>query len=268
MTSVTRSPRVARRRLPALAAVLVIAAAATLALLSAPPARAGGEAKPVMSTKDVKLKRNQAWVAPQWADYGVATIAFAPVTSVSRDTEAERLTRQAVEAAFAGAKFKAMGQGFFMDLVRKNGVEPAFNTMQGNVLAGAALDTAAVRQVAEKVGAQAVLFTHVTTWQRQVVDPNARGQSFTQVGAEMAMFSLRDGALLWRGSFQEKGDGPFNDPAANEATERDPSGIRTTNQSRLEPPTYVEVLDKMMERAAAALPKPAAPAAPATPAAP
>jgi len=108
------------------------------------------------------------------------------------------------------------------------------------------------------VQVDAILFSNLGTWTRQVVDVNTRGQSFTQVGGDFALVSLKDGAIVWRGSFLEKGDGPYNDPNTAEVTERDATGNSTARQAQLEPPSYREVLEKLVNRVRGTLPKPPA----------
>jgi len=212
--------------------------------------------------KPPKVKRNQAYVAPDFASYGVITIGMAPVSSFDQVAENEKLFRQAVESGFGnmdGYKFQAMS--YFIDEVRKGGVTTQLAAIEKAGLAGLPSDTAAVDAVALKTNVQAVLFSRLTTWQRLVVDPNTRGQSFTQVGAEFALVSLKDGVVLWRGSFQEKGDGPYNDPNAGEVTERDATGNSVAKQAQLEPPSFIEELEKLISRVSATLPKAPAPAA-------
>jgi hypothetical protein len=213
-------------------------------------------------TKAPKPKKNQAYVAPDFASYGVVTIGLAPISSFDHVEENEKLFRQAVEPGFGnmdGYKFQA--SSYFMDAVRKGNVNDHFAAIEKAALAGLPSDTADVDAVRLKTNVQAVLFSHLSTWQRLVVDPNTRGQSFTQVGAEFALVSLKDGAVLWHGAFQEKGDGPYNDPNAGEVTERDATGNSTAKQAQLEPPSFREVLEKLIARARATIPPAPAPAA-------
>jgi hypothetical protein len=211
--------------------------------------------------KPPKPKKNQAYVAPDFAAYGVITIGMAPVSSFDHVEENEKLFRQAVEPGFGNMEgYKFQAPSYFMDVVRKGGVSDQLAAIEKAGLAGLPSDTAAAAAVGLKTHVQAVLFSRLTTWQRLVVDPNTRGQSFTQVGAEFALVSLKDGAVLWRGAFQEKGDGPYNDPNAGEVTERDATGNSTAKQAQLEPPSFREVLEKLISRVRATLPPAPAPA--------
>jgi hypothetical protein len=148
-----------------------------------------------------------------------------------------------------------------MDLVRRGQAEKAMAALHTASLQGAPLDTVAAHAVAAQVGADAILFSNVNQWQRFVVDASTRGQSFTQVGLDVVLYSLKDGRPLWRGNFQEKGDGPYNDPSLQTSPERDPGGNSVGKRGQFEPPAFPEVLEKLAERIAKAMPPPPADAA-------
>lgn len=216
---------------------------------------AGAFAASAKDEKPAKLKKNQATIAPGFAAYGVITVGMAPVTSIDHVEENEKLFRQAIEPGFGLLnRYKFQGASFFMDAVRKGGAADALTAIEKAAQAGQPADSAAVALVRSKTSVQAVLFSRLSTWTRLVVDPSTRGQSFTQVGGDFVLVSLKDGTLLWRGSFLEKGDGPYNDPGAGEVTERDAGGNSTARQAQLEPPSYREMLEKLAHRAAATLP--------------
>jgi hypothetical protein len=209
--------------------------------------------------KAPKAKKNQAWVAPDFAAYNVSTIGMAPVSSLDHNADNEREFKNAVETGFGtlpGYKFQATT--WFIDGVRKAGATDALKALENSALVGAATDTAVANAFRGKVNVDAILFSRLSTWQRQVVDPNTRGQSFTQVGGDFALVATRDGAILWRGKFIEKGDGPYNDPNTAEVTERDATGNSTAKQAQLEPPSYREVLEKLANRVRGTVPRPAA----------
>jgi hypothetical protein len=234
-----------------------LAALLAVALLGALPAGGALAAKPD-AARPAKLKKNEAYVAKDFKQYGVVRIAMAPVTSFDRNEEAERMARGMIERGLAPLKYRFQGQTMTMDLVRKGEVEDDMTRLHDDFLKGEPLDSAAVANVAARVPGDALMFAHVSQWERFIVDPSARGQSFTQVGIDFALYSLKDGTLLWRGNFLQKGDGPYNEPAANETPDRDPGGNAVARAGRLEPPPFPEVLDKLMERVARSLPPPPA----------
>ena len=209
--------------------------------------------------KAPKAKKNQAIVAPNFAEYGIVSIGMAPVTSFDHNEANEREFRNAVEIGFGTLEgYKLQQTSWFIDSVRKAGAINALATLEKTAFAGAPSDTAALAAIQGKVQVDAILFSNLGTWTRQVVDVNTRGQSFTQVGGDFALVSLRNGAVVWRGSFLEKGDGPYNDPNTAEVTERDATGNSTARQAQLEPPSYREVLEKLVNRVRGTLPKPPA----------
>ena len=209
--------------------------------------------------KAPKAKKNQAQVAPNFAEYGIVSIGMAPVSSFDHNEANEREFRNAVETGFGTLPgYQLQQTSWFIDSVRKAGANNALAALEKSALAGAPSDTLAIAALQGKVQVDAVLFSRLGTWTRQVVDVNTRGQSFTQVGADFAMVSLKDGAIVWRGNFLEKGDGPYNDPNTAEVTERDATGNSTARQAQLEPPSYREVLEKLVNRTRGTLPKPPA----------
>jgi Ni/Co efflux regulator RcnB len=209
--------------------------------------------------KPQKPKKNQALVVPNFAEYGIVSIGMAPVSSSDHNEANEREFRNAVETGFGTLEgYKLQQTSWFIDGVRKAGATGALATLEKSALNGAPSDSAAIAALKGKVQVDAVLFSRLGTWTRQVVDVNTRGQSFTQVGADFAMISLKDGAIVWRGNFLEKGDGPYNDPNTAEVTERDATGNSTARQAQLEPPSYREVLEKLVNRTRGTLPKPPA----------
>jgi len=209
--------------------------------------------------KAPKAKKNQALVAPNFAEYGIVSIGMAPVTSFDHNEANEREFRNAVEIGFGTLEgYKLQQTSWFIDSVRKAGATNALAAIEKTAFAGTTSDTAALAALQGKVQVDAILFSNLNTWTRQVVDVNTRGQSFTQVGGDFALVSLRNGAVVWRGGFLEKGDGPYNDPNTAEVTERDATGNSTARQAQLEPPSYREVLEKLVNRVRGTLPKPPA----------
>jgi hypothetical protein len=184
---------------------------------------------------------------------------MAPVSSIDHNQDNEREFKNAVETGFGTLEgYKLQSTSWFVDGVRKAGGMDALAALEKTALAGAPSDTVALATLQGKLQVDAILFSRLTNWTRQVVDVNTRGQSFTQVGADYALLSMKNGAVVWRGSFQEKGDGPYNDPNTAEVTERDATGNSTARQAQLEPPSYREVLEKLVNRVRATLPKPPA----------
>ena len=225
-----------------------------IALLAITPALAHAADK-----KPEKTKKNQAWIAPDFSAYGVNSIGMAQVSSLTRNADNEREFRNAIETGFGTLPgYKLQTVTWFLDGMRKAGATDAVAALEKSALAGTPTDTTVANAIKGKFNVDAILFSRLSTWERQVVDPNTRGQSFTQVGGDFALVSTKDGAILWRGNFVEKGDGPYNDPNTAEVTERDATGNSTAKQAQLEPPSYREVLEKLANRVRGTVPRPAA----------
>ena len=235
----------------ALALGLVLAAVAP----AAPAADAPAAAKPA-----ARLKKNQVWVAPDWEARGIRSMAIAPLRSVERNVEAEAMARRGMEGAFHARGIRFRGAGSILESVQRSRADAAWAAAVAAAAKGAPLDSASAAALKEALSSDALLFASLTSWQRSIVDEQTRGSSFTQVGLEATMYSLADGAVVWRGHFVEKGDGPYNEPPTGDAATRDPSGY-SGRRAALEPPGYEEVVEKLMIRVAAALPKSASAAA-------
>jgi hypothetical protein len=243
----------------AFALVAALAVSVSLLALAAAPARAADEAK---AKPAAKLKKNQAWVAPDWEARGIKSIAIAPLGSVERSVEAETIARRGLEGALAGRPYRFRPVSSILEAVKLGKADAAWAAAVAASTKGAPLDSASAGAVRAALGTDGLLLTQVTNWQRYVVDEQTRGASFTQVGVDVLLYSLADGAIVWRGSFLEKGDGPYNEPQSGDRDTRDPSGNLNARRASLEPPAFEEVVEKLMERVAGALPKPATPPAP------
>ncbi len=249
------SLRAARR----LALALALACVASSLPVASTVALAADEVKPAKKTKP---KKNQAVVAEDWATRSIRSIAMMPLESLDGDEQARNLTRSAIENALADRGYKLLPAGSVRSTADRGAATPALEAATKAFHEETPLDSISAAALHGALRTDAILCTNLTQWKRYVVDPYTRGASFTQVAFDGALFSLVDGVVLWRGSFQEKLDGPYNEPQRGDQDIRDP-GQNAKPQAALEPPLYEEVLDKLMLRATGTMPKPAAPAAPA-----
>ncbi len=253
--------RVARN----LALVLALAGVAPLLPIVSPAVFAADEAKPA---KKPKLKKNQALVAEDWAARNIRSIAMMPLEAIEGDEQARSLTRAAIENALADRGYKLLPAGSVRSTADRGDATPALAAATRGFHDEAPLDSVSAAALHGALRTDVILLTNLTQWKRYMVDPFTRGASFTQVGFDGVLFSLVDGAVLWRGNFLEKLDGPYNEPQRGDQDVRDP-GQNAKQQAALEPPLYEEVLDKLMLRAIGTMPKPAPPATtPAVPAVP
>jgi hypothetical protein len=247
-------------RAAALAAAVAIAVVTCVALALAPAAVRAADAG--------KGKRNEALVSPHFADYGVERIALGGATSVDGSADNEKLFRQAIEQSFSELKYRFQGYSYFIGVVRQANAEPVLSAVRKAAFAGAPQDSAALAALRFAAAVDAVLFANLTTMERTVIDADTRGQSSTDVGAEFVLLSLRDGAVLWRGNFAERGLGAYNDPNVADVGQRDPTGNAQRSQGdALSPPEFREVMEKLLKKVAKSLPPPAAAAAAPAPAA-
>lgn len=213
-------------------------------------------ADPAKPAKKAKPRKNQAVVAEDWAARNIRSIAMMPVVSLDGDEQARNLTRSAIENALADRGYKLLPAGSVRSTADRGDATPALAAVAKSFHEESPLDSVSAAALHGALRTDVILCTNLTQWKRYVVDPFTRGASFTQVAFDGALFSLVDGKALWRGSFQEKLDGPYNEPQRGDQDMRDP-GQNAKPQAALEPPLYEEVLDKLMLRATATMPKPA-----------
>jgi len=236
---------------------LARASAFALALVVAHAASFPAQAADEKAAKKPKLKKNEAIVTPAWAAIGVTSITLAPVRSLAGDEQALRLTRSAIEHALHDRGFKVFPAGNVLSTIDRDGTKGAYEAAIRAFEGEAALDSVNAAALGSSFRTDALFIANLNQWQRYVVDEYTRGASFTQVGIDGTVFSLKDGTVLWRGSFQEKMDGPYNEPQRGDLDARDP-GRNSQKKADLEPPLFEEVLDKLMLRTTNAMPKPKA----------
>lgn len=235
-----------------------IALVAALAVtLIAAPAHAAGAAK----------GKNEAAVSPHFSDYGIVRIALAGVTSVDGNADSEKMFRQATEMAFGELKYKFQGWTYFINSVRQAKAESLLDVTRKVAFAGTAPDPAALAALRAASAVDALLFGNLTRVNRNVIDADTRGQSSTDVGGEFVLLALKDGAVVWRGNFAERGLGAYNDPNVADVPQRDPTGNAVAHSDALDPPDVREVMEKLLKKVAASLPAPVAAATPAAPSA-
>ncbi len=239
------------------ALVLALACVAPLFPSASSLASAADEPKPAKKTK---LKKNQAIVAEDWAERNIRSIAMMPIEAIEGDEQARSLTRAAIENALAGRGYKLLPAGSVRSTADRGDATPAVAAATKAFHDEVPLDSVSAVALHGALRTDVILLTNLTQWKRYIVDPFTRGASFTQVGFDGVLFSLIDGAVLWRGNFIEKMDGPYSEPQRGDQDVRDP-GQNAKQQAALEPPLYEEVLDKLMLRALGTMPKPT----PATP---
>jgi hypothetical protein len=225
--------------------------AALAVLLVAAPAHAAGA-----------KGNNAATVSARYADYGIVRIALAGVTSVDGNADSEKMFRQTTEMAFGELKYKFQGWTYFINSVRQAKAESLLDVTRKAAFAGAAPDPAALAAVRSASAVDALLFGNLTRVNRNVIDADTRGQSSTDVGGEFVLLALKDGAVVWRGNFAERGLGAYNDPNVADVPQRDPTGNAVAHSDALDPPDVREVMEKLLKKVAASLPAPVAAATP------
>lgn len=199
---------------------------------------------------------------PDFAAYGVKSIAMLPVVSYDKNTRAEQMV-----TALLGMKLKDTGYRWVSAPTAKAMLESTLGDsvlklVSDEVLAEGQLDSLRAPLVCTKLRTNALLCVRIDLWEQQQILWNQSGKPNTTVRLRAALVDST-GALLWSAASSETGEGPYNDPATNpiamKATSLEPTPV--TGQAG--PPEYDDVLERILLRWQPRFPRPvAAPSAP------
>jgi len=197
--------------------------------------------------------------APDFASYRVRSIAMLPVATFDRNSQAERLVadrlvvnlRQAGYRAYSGPTTQGMLLSAFGDSTLK--------AVRDEILAHLRVDSLRAPRLCARLLTDAVLCVRVDQWEQMQVLWNQPGRPMTSVQLKAALVDST-GALLWSISGSETGEGPYHDPSTN------PIGVSSSNLENTPvtgqggPPSFDEVVNRVLLRWGPLLP-PAVPAA-------
>lgn len=223
-----------------------------------------------------KKSKTERFLHKDFASYGVQSVGLMPVAMLvqvnrrEQDEEPTDLVRRHVERAVRPSGFKFMDERGLRAVAKAAGAAEALDALEGSWRKSGELDTTALKALGTAKVADAVLATMVTTWNRATIDPGVAGQSITEVGLLLSLYSTRTGELLWRDMYLEKGEGPYNNPGSGYVTGVQGSSLGNTarTSTALDPPTYDEIVskvDKKIEKTFPAAPKVAPKTVPAAP---
>lgn len=203
-------------------------------------------------------------LAPDFAEYGVQSVAFLPVATYDGNLEARRLVEGSVGQAFRGAGYRFVSPSLTKEWIQRQGGDSLLKALNDQLLKNPALDSLEAPMYSRLCRARALLTVRVDQFERQELDFNQSGRPATSISLKAALVDST-GHVLWTASGGETMEGPYQDPSAN------PVGVKAsglTNQpitAQGGAPAYLEVLSKLMARWGEQFPRKPAPA-PAAPA--
>ncbi len=232
-----------------------VALALLVLVLSAPPA---------LAAKDKGSRGDTFTAVPDFAAYGVQSIAMLPVVSYDKNARAEQTV-----TALLGLRLKDTGYRWVSAMTAKAMLKSALGdsmvkVIADDVLADGQLDSLRAPLVCTKLRTNALLCVRVDQWEQQQILWNQAGKPNTTVRLRAALVDST-GTLLWSATSSETGEGPYNDPSTNpmgmKATALEPTPLT----GQMGPPEFDVVLERILARWAPRFPRPAVPP-PASPA--
>jgi len=232
------------------ACLVALAALAFALALPAPPAHAA---------KEKGRKTDLVWTAPDFAVYGVKSIAMLPVATYDKSLAAERAVTGLWGQNFKDAGYRWISAQTAREILRSTLGDSTLTLLADGILKDVRVDSLIAPVVCAKLRADAVLSVRVEQWEQQPILWNQSGKPTTSVQLRAALVDST-GTLLWNASGGETGEGAYHDPSTNPIAVSSSNLENTPVTGQGGPPAYDEVLNRLLLRWAPQFPKPAAPA--------
>lgn len=227
----------------ALRALVLLALAV---LVSAPALAAKGRKVDLITT------------APDFASYGVRSIAMLPVATFDGNVKAERLVTE-----LWGTELRATGYRWVSALSAREMLRTALGdsmvrVVRDRTLKDVRVDSLLAPTLCARLRTDAVLAVRVDQWEQQELLWSQAGRPSTSIQLKAALVDS-SGALLWSASGSETAEGPYHDPSTN------PIGVSSSglDQQPIKgeggPPGHEEVLHRLLQRWSPQFPRMAAP---------
>lgn len=187
------------------------------------------------------------WLAPDYAQFHVASVALLPVATYDGNLEARRLSENAVGQALRGSGHRWVSAAVSRDYLQGAGGDSLVRSLNDQLTRTPRLDSLAAPGLSRLVHAQALLTVLVEQFEQRKLEFNEAGTPTTTVRLTAALVDS-SGRLLWTARGGDTLEGPYQDPNAN------PMGVSSSGLNNLPvtgqggPPSYQEVLAKVLAR--------------------
>lgn len=221
-------------------------------------------ALPALAAREKTNRGDLFFAVPDFAAYGVKSIAMLPVTSYDKNTKAEQMVTGLLGQQLKDTGYRWVSAPTAKAMLHVTLGDSVLKLVNDEVLAEGRLDSLRAPLVAARLRTDALLCVRVDLWEQQQILWNQSGKPNTTVRLRAALVDST-GALLWSAASSETGEGPYNDPSTNpmgmKATSLEPTPL--TGQAG--PPEFRVVLERILLRWAPRFPRPAAAPAAAPP---
>jgi hypothetical protein len=233
------------------AARVALISLATLALVApaAPGAKKGG-------------KTDLITTAPDFASYGVKSIALLPIATFDRSLPAEHMVADLLGQNLRGTGYRWVSAANSREMLRSSLGDSTVALVREQMLRNVRVDSLQAPLLCTKLRTDAVLCVRVDQWEQQPILWNQSGRAMTSVQLKAALVDST-GVLLWSASGSQTGEGPYHDPSTN------PVGMSATSLENAPitgeggPPAFDLVLTPLLQRWMPQFPLPAGAAEPA-----
>ncbi len=232
-------------RLPGARVFAALAALALVAAFALPPSPCAAEKK----TRPVDL----FWARPDLDSLGVTSIAFLPAATYDNNLEVEKQVQGALGQALHQSGHRWVSAQSARDILQRDssGISLMKSVRQA-LLKNPRVDSLTAPLLCGRLRTRAVMSVRVDNWQQVKVEWNQTGKPSTMIQLKAALVDTL-GRLLWTASGSETVEGPYYDPSA-QSSELTTGAIGHSQTSGPAPPSYPEVLARILTRWAANFP--------------
>jgi hypothetical protein len=213
-------------------------------------------ASSALAAKPKGGKMDLIMTVPDFASYGVKSIAMLPVATFDKNLSAERMVTARLGQRLKDTGYRWVSAPTAGDMLRATIGDSATKAVGMEILKSVRVDSLHAPLLCAKLRTRAVLCVRVDLWEQQPVLWNQSGRPATTVQLKAALVDS-SGALLWSASGSETGEGAYHDPSTNPIAVNSSSleNMPVTGQGG--PPAFDEVLNVMLLRWQPQFPRPA-----------
>lgn len=203
-------------------------------------------------------KKTKHYLHPKYESFGVRKIGILPWLERKQDLDAERIMRIELAQGLEPTGYSFTNAVVLRTMARSVGAESLFVACMDQFRDKGEIRAGTLQELGSRISVDAVLVAFLDRWEQEVVPITVRGNSRTEIGARLVLYSARTGELLWSEYLEMRGEGPYNDPSTGEIGTTPLQG-RAGPTTGLEPPSYEEIADKWSQRLTQEFPPPPKP---------
>lgn len=201
-----------------------------------------------------RAPQDRFWIAPDFADYPLASIALLPPATYDGNNDARKQVELAVGQALKGSGHRWVSPFLVRDHFVKVGGDSLGKALRDKLLKNPRLDSLDAPYLSRTLRARGLLTVRVDQLERRELEANQSGRPSTTVQLRAALVDST-GRLLWTVYSSETLEGSFQDAGANiigiKASGLNNSAIGGQSGA----PVYQEVLSKVCQRWAESFPR-------------